>query len=124
MEIWIDNTCLIDQAHVKESCEVEHDLDDTDGKHSLRIILKNKLPAHTEIDALEQIVSDAIITVGNISFDDIDCTQIVSEQAVYRHNLNGTGPEIEDRFFADLGCNGTVEMKFTTPIYLWLLENM
>jgi hypothetical protein len=124
MEIWIDNTCLLDQAHVSESCEVAHDLDDADGEHSLRIILKNKLPAHTEIDALEQIVSDAIITVGNISFDEIDCSQIVSEQAVYRHNLNGTGPDIEDRFFADMGCNGTVEMKFTTPIYLWLLESM
>ena len=124
MEIWIDNTCVFDQAHVSESHQITHDLDDADGEHVLRITLKNKLPAHTEIDELEQIVSDAMITVSNISFDEIDCTQIVSEQAVYRHNLNGTGPEIEDRFFADLGCNGTVELKFSTPIYLWLLENM
>ena len=124
MEIWIDNTCVFDQAHVSESYQITHDLDDADGEHVLRITLKNKLPAHTEIDELEQIVSDAMITVSNIAFDEIDCTQIVSEQAVYRHNLNGTGPEIEDRFFADLGCNGTVKLKFSTPIYLWLLENM
>jgi len=124
MEIWIDDVCLFDQAHVSLACEVAHDLDDADGEHSLRIRLKNKLPAHTQIDALEQIVSDAMITVSNIAFDEIDCTQIVSEQAVYRHNLNGTGPEIQDRFFADMGCNGTVKMKFTTPIYLWLLESM
>ena len=124
LEIWIDNICILDQTHVSEPCEVAHDLDDSDGEHVLRITLKNKLPAHTKIDALEQIVSDAMITVGNIAFDEIDCTQIVSEQAVYRHNLNGTGPDIEDRFFGDMGCNGTVEIKFTTPIYLWLLENM
>ena len=124
MEIWIDGVGLFYQAHVSDACEVAHDLDDTDGEHVLRIRLKNKLPAHTKVDALEQIVSDAMITVGNIAFDEIDCTQIVSEQAVYRHNLNGTGPEIQDRFFADMGCNGTVEMKFTTPIYLWLLESM
>ena len=109
---------------MSESYQITHDLDEADGEHVLRITLKNKLPAHTEIDELEQIVSDAMITVSNIAFDEIDCTQIVSEQAVYRHNLNGTGPEIEDRFFADLGCNGTVKLKFSTPIYLWLLENM
>jgi hypothetical protein len=124
LEIWIDQVCVFDQEHVSEPYQVTHDLDDADGEHSLRITLKNKLPLHTKIDELEQIVSDAMITVGNIAFDEIDCTQIVNEQAVYRHNLNGTGPEIQDRFFADLGCNGTVEMKFATPIYLWLLENM
>jgi hypothetical protein len=124
LEIWIDQVCVFDQDHVGEPYQVTHDLDDADGEHSLRITLKNKLPSHTKINELDQIVSDAMITVGNIAFDEIDCTQIVNEQAVYRHNLNGTAPEIEDRFFADLGCNGTVEMKFTTPIYLWLLENM
>jgi len=62
--------------------------------------------------------------VTEITFDEIDCTQIVHDHAVYRHNLNGTGPEIDDQFFGDMGCNGTVELKFTTPVYLWLLENM
>jgi hypothetical protein len=23
-----------------------------------------------------------------------------------------------------MGCNGTVSLKFTTPIYMWLLETM
>jgi hypothetical protein len=62
--------------------------------------------------------------VTEISLDEIDCIQIVQNLAVYRHNLNGNGPEIEDQFFGDLGCNGSVELKFTTPVYLWLLENM
>ena len=46
------------------------------------------------------------------------------EQAVYTHDFNGTQPEIEDTFFGEMGCNGTVSLRFTTPIYLWLLENM
>ena len=124
LEIWIDNTCVFDQNHVSNHCEVVHELDDADGEHVLRITLKNKLPAHTQVDELGQIVSDAMITVDAVSFDEIDCTQIVQTHAVYRHNLNSTGPDIEDKFFSDMGCNGTVEMKFTTPVYLWLLENM
>ena len=123
-EVWIDDTCVFDQDCVNEPVEVAHEFSDADGEHVLRITLKNKLPEHTQIDDQGNIMSDALLGVTEISFDEIDCTQIVQNLAVYRHNLNGTAPEIEYRFFGDLGCNGTVELKFTTPVYLWLLENM
>jgi hypothetical protein len=123
-EIWIDDACVFDQGCVSEPVNVTHEFSDDDGKHTLRITLKNKLPEHTRIDDQDNIVSDALLSITEIAFDEIDCTQIVQELAVYRHNLNGAGPEIEDRFFGDMGCNGTVELKFTTPVYLWLLENM
>ena len=123
-EIWIDDACVFDQDHVNEPTVVDHEFSDDDGEHLLRITLKNKLPEHTRIDDQDNIVSDALLSVTEIAFDEIDCTQIVQELAVYRHNLNSTGPEIEDRFFGDMGCNGTVELKFTTPVYLWLLESM
>ena len=123
-EIWIDDACVFDQDHVNEPVDVEHIFSDADSERTLRIKLKNKLPEHTQIDDQGNIVSDALLSVTEISFDEIDCTQIVQDLAVYRHNLNSTGPEITDRFFGDMGCNGTVELKFTTPVYLWLLENM
>jgi len=123
-EIWIDNACVFDQDSIREPVVVTHEFSDDDGEHALRITLKNKLPEHTQIDDQDNILSDALLGVTEIAFDDIDCTKIVQELAVYRHNLNGTSPEIEDRFFGDLGCNGTVELKFTTPVYLWLLESM
>jgi hypothetical protein len=123
-EVWIDDTCVFDQNHVTEPVAVDHKFSDADGEHTLRITLKNKLPEHTQIDDQGNIVSDALLGVTEISFDEIDCTQIVQDLAVYRHTLNGTAPAIEDLFFGDMGCNGTVELKFTTPVYLWLLENM
>jgi len=123
-EVWIDDTCVFDQNHVAEPVAVVHEFSDDDGEHVLRIKLKNKLPEHTRIDDQNNILSDGLLSVTEISFDEIDCTQIVQNLAVYRHNLNGTGPEIQDQFFGDLGCNGNVELKFTTPIYLWLLESM
>jgi len=123
-EIWIDDACVFDQNHVAEPVAVVHEFSDDNGEHVLRITLKNKLPEHTRIDDQNNILSDGLLSVTEISFDEIDCTQIVQNLAVYRHNLNGTGPEIQDQFFGDLGCNGNVELKFTTPIYLWLLESM
>ena len=123
-EIWIDDTCVFDQAHVAQPTDVAHEFSDDDGEHTLRIKLKNKLPEHTQVDDQGNILSDALLTVSDISFDAIDCTQIVQDHAVYRHDFNGTGTEIQDQFFGDMGCNGTAELKFTTPVYLWLLENM
>jgi hypothetical protein len=38
--------------------------------------------------------------------------------------FNGTSEVTEDKFYSELGCNGTVSLKFTTPMYLWLLEHM
>ena len=123
-EIWIDNACVFNQDSVNEPTVVDHEFSDAEGNHLLRIILKNKRPEHTQVDDQGNILSDALLSVTEISFDNIDCSQIFQELAVYRHNLNGSGPEIDDQFFGDMGCNGTVELKFTTPLYLWLLEKM
>ena len=123
-ELWIDDVCVFNQDHVSKTENIEHEFDDNDGEHVLRITLKNKLPEHTRVDDSGEIVSDAVLTVSNISFDEIDCSQIAHDHAVYRHNFNGTGAEIDDQFFGDMGCNGTIELKFSTPVYLWLLEKM
>jgi hypothetical protein len=123
-EVWIDDVCVFNQDHVSRTENIEHEFDDNDGEHVLRITLKNKLPEHTQIDESGNIVFDAVLTVSNISFDEIDCSQIAHDHAVYQHNFNGTGADTQQQFFGDMGCNGTVELKFATPVYLWLLENM
>jgi hypothetical protein len=124
MEIWIDNQKLFDQAHVQKNYRISTDLSDDDGDHELRFVLKNKLSEHTEVDADNTIVSDARISVSDIEFDGISLTHLVPALAKYQHNFNGTGEPIIDEFYGEMGCNGTVSLKFTTPIYLWLLEDM
>jgi len=124
MEIWIDDQKLFDQAHVQSSHQISTDLLDDEGEHELRLVLKNKLSEHTQVDVDNNIVSDARISVSNIEFDGIALNQLVPVLAKYQHNFNGSGEPIVDEFYGELGCNGTVTLKFTTPIYLWLLENI
>jgi hypothetical protein len=124
MEVWIDDQKLFDQAHVQESHQISTDLLDDDGEHELRFVLKNKLPEHTQVDADNNIISDARISVSDIEFDGIALNQLVPALAEYQHNFNGSGELTIDKFYGELGCNGTVTLKFTTPIYIWMLENM
>lgn len=103
---------------------VKFEIDDDQGDHELVFELAGKQPTHTKIDDQGRIIEDAVITVNNIIIDDLDVNSIFSEQSKYQHNFNGTGDQVTERFYDTMGCNGTVTLKFSTPIYLWLLENM
>jgi hypothetical protein len=122
-EVWIDNTCVVNVEHVDRIVHFSYEMSDDDGNHELRIVMKHKIPEHTELDDAGNIVRDAMLVVSDIKFDEIALENLFLEHTVYTHDFNGSQPTIEDKFFGDMGCNGTVSMKFTTPAYLWLLEN-
>jgi hypothetical protein len=123
VEVWIDQQPIFNTEHLTAAADIHFDLED-DGEHELRVVLKNKLPEHTKVDAEGNIVEDAVITVSRFEFEDIDVDQVVQEQAVYHHNFNGSATTVQDRFYGSIGCNGTVSLKFSTPIYIWMLEHM
>jgi hypothetical protein len=105
--------------------EISVEFNDADDQtHVLEFVLSGKTSEHTRITEQGEIVSDVTVQIKDIAFDDIVIDQIFSELAEYHHDFNGTQPAIVDRFYGEMGCNGTVRLEFTTPIYLWLLENM
>ena len=125
IQVWIDDLCVHEHSHVCETYHISHEInDDDDADHVLRFVLKNKLPEHTSITESGEIQSDARLFVKDIQFDGIDCDLLTYQSALYHHNFNGTGADTQERFYGEMGCNGTVSLKFATPIYLWLLEKM
>jgi hypothetical protein len=124
LEVWLDQYCFFDQDHIDQIYQVEHEISDNDGDHELRFVLKNKLPDHTRVDVEGNILSDAMVTVRDIQFDGINCQYLTTNLAEYQHDFNGSQSPTVDKFYGTMGCNGTVSLKFTTPIYIWLLENM
>lgn len=99
-------------------------LPQSDGDHVLEMKLSGKGPEHTKVDAQGQILEDVMVTVSDIKIDEVNIDQILSNQAVYEHDFNGTGQTTRDRFYGHMGCNGHVRLQFFTPVYIWLLENM
>ena len=123
MEIWLDGVKLFDQV-INKTLDFVCEVDEQQADHELTFVMKNKLASHTILDSQGAIVEDARLSVGAIAFEGIDITQMFMEQAIYAHNFNGTGDSIKDKFFGEMGCNGQVTLHFSTPVYLWLLENM
>jgi hypothetical protein len=124
VEVWLNGHKIFNQEHASQAEMFTHDISEQDGEHVLQIVLKHKLPAHTQIDSDNNIVSDASININDFMFEDIDVRQIVYDIAEYQHDFNGHGPAGTHKFYGNMGCNGTVTVKFSTPIYLWLLEKM
>jgi hypothetical protein len=126
VEVWLNDQLLYDNNNFDQpSLPLTWDISDDDGKHELKFVLKNKTDQHTKIDEQGNIVTDATITISDLAFEEIELKQIFVEHATYQHTFNGTSDtEIIDKFYGVMGCNGTVSLKFTTPIYLWLLESM
>ena len=124
IQIWLNDSLLVDHPHVKEKIAFAHDISDDDGEIQLRIVMSGKTADHTQVDDQGNIIKDATLQISTVTIDGIDINQLFLEKCVYTHDFNGTQPEIQDTFHGVAGCNGTIVFEFTTPIYLWLLENM
>lgn len=110
---------LVDKLYnVKFTCS------DIETDHVLKLSLAGKLPQQTKIDDEGNILKDSTVKFSNFSADDIDITQLLQENSQYQHNFNGQGIDTQDNFYGEMGCNGTVEFKFYSPFYLWMLENL
>ena len=124
VEVWIDNTCIINTDHVDSNIQFTQEIPDDESEHELRIVLKNKVSAHTKIDDQNQLIEDVVLSVNDLCFDGVRLNYNCQQLITYTHDLNGTGDITHDKFYGEMGCNGTLSLKFTSPVYLWLLENM
>lgn len=95
-----------------------------DGDHAMVLEMQGKTSEHTVLDDQGIIVDDVLVTVSDLRLDDLVMGQTFLDNANYSHSFNGTAEPIVEKFSGHMGCNGTVTFKFSTPTYIWLLENL
>ena len=122
---WANDVEFLAPTHVNGEIKVEFPFDDDLEKtYKIKIVLSGKTNEHTKIDGQGNIIEDTVLTFKDFELLEINLDSIVSKLAVYQHNFNGNDQEVKQNFYLSMGCNGTVEFDFTTPTYLWLLENL
>lgn len=124
LEVLLDSTVVYNNQSFIAAESIQIELPEDEAEHSLKIVLKNKTSGHTVLDPMGAIVQDDNILVENIQIDGVDIEYNILQLITYTHDCNGTDELKEHKFYGEMGCNGTAELKFTTPIYLWLLEHM
>jgi hypothetical protein len=121
----LNGQVFFDQIVTTDKVDIQHDffeVDDTD--YTLEITMSGKLSEHTVVDQSGVIQQDRLITISSVAIDGIELGQVFVEQAQYHHDFNGTQTATVDKFYGDMGCNGTVSLEFSAPVYRWLLEKM
>lgn len=124
-EVWLDQQLIFNTESLTAAELVRCDIDDAvEEEHVLKIILKNKRSEHTVLDDDQNIVVDSLLLLNNFELESIDINQLVYEHAEYCHDFNGNGPAITEKIYGSMGCNGSLSLKFSTPLYVWLLDKM
>jgi hypothetical protein len=124
LKILLDDKIMFDR-NIESEEEVHFEFNEDNQDHILNFVISGKTDDHNIRDDDGKILDSTEISITNIAFDDIDISSIIMVNPLkYEHNFNGNGDNVEDKFYDIAGCNGTVELKFSTPIYLWILENM
>ena len=125
IEVWINNLQIVDYQVLNQQQRIAYQFDDeVEQCYCVKIVVKNKTSAHTQVNEAGEILSDSLININNFKIDEIELDRIVYQKAVYTHDFNGSGNQVTDSFYGSAGCNGLIEFEFSTPAYVWLLENM
>lgn len=124
LEIHLDDQVLTSQTIAEPATIDCPGIELSDGTHQLKFVMTGKTSEHTVLDADGNIVSDAVLEFSNIEFDDINVDALLQKLAQYTHDFNGSGNAVTESFYHAMGCNGTVSLEFSSPIYLWMLEHM
>ena len=112
----------------------EFDAEIEEGPCSLRIEFKNKLPEYTKINNNDEIVEDLLLNIDSIEIDEIDLGSLLWTASdyqpiypeVYKQKMHSEGKELPKsvKNCVNLGWNGSWILPFTSPFYIWLLENL
>lgn len=125
LEVWLNHKQVSNHDQILDTqtinCEFD---DDTDQLHQIKIVVKHKTHEHTQLNDQGEILKDSTLEIKKFEIDCIDIDNIVQKKATYTHSFNGTQSEIVDKFYSVAGCNGIIAFEFTSPVYLWILENM
>ena len=112
--------------------EFEHELEE--GKHyNLIIDRSNKNQSDTVVNEKGDILHDQLLHIKNITIDEIDIGGLIYE-GIYRpkypelwakqQKANGVDLPQTLKNVTQMGHNGTWTFGFTSPFYMWLLENL
>lgn len=126
LAVGVDGVEIYDKdLTTNEEQVVEHTISDADGEHIVEIKLSGKTWDHTVVGPKDTILSDIAVMIEEIILEEIDVTGAALRTARLTHSFNNPTKElvtVEGTTY--LGFNSITQIKFTTPAFIWMLENL
>ncbi|OUU17823.1 MAG: hypothetical protein CBB97_21740 [Candidatus Endolissoclinum sp. TMED37] len=113
---------------------IEFEAELTEGsEYSLIIERSGKGPNQTILDDKGEIIKDQLLHIKGIEIDEIDIGALVYEgwyspeyPEPWATQQRELGNDLKDSFknVTQMGFNGEWKLTFSSPFYMWLLENL
>jgi len=124
------NAFITKDSDQHEYIEFDSEVEE-DQTHVLKIRFDNKeITDVVKDDPLAEnfvIVKDMLLNIHSIEVDDIELNNLHQMLGVYRYDTPQDFPTpgaTEIQHCVNFGTNGTYELEFSSPFYLWLLEKI
>jgi hypothetical protein len=137
IQIKVSNKEYVSTMLTKNANETEYfefDAAIEEGSNFLEIVFENKANQDTILDQKGNIVSDLLLNIDSIEIAEIDLGPLKWTASIYKPDYpksyiqhcesNGQTLLTELRECVNLGWNGQWILPFTSPFYVWLLENI
>lgn len=113
-------------AGVRESIEFYADIEEGDRQLEIRFLNKD---SSTDVvkDKDGNVAQDILLNIEGIEIDDIELGHLRYTRSFYKldkKQLYQGGIVSQLESCVNLGFNGTYTLKFQSPFYIWLLENL
>ena len=107
---------------------VDIDIEVEDNKeYFLTVEYQNKDPKHDVIVTHDGVITgDKRVNIRSVQFDDIEISyfNLLPENTFKYEPTDDQGIQATGFEATKLAWNGKTTLRFTTPIYIWLLENL
>ena len=91
--------------------------------HNLTIDIDGKTPDMTVIDKNNNIITDTVFRIQNVSLNQIDVGEVFYSNSQYHHNHNGYSDTVTQASSDISGFNGQIKWNFYTPVQKWLYNH-
>jgi hypothetical protein len=110
------------ESQTNEVFFTEFDADVAEGPAVLKIRLENKQWTDTiQNEDKTEILKDMLLNIKSIEIDEIDLGNMIWEKSTFTGD-DADRPVLDN--CVNLGWNGSWELRFESPFYIWLLENI
>mgnify|MGYP001565425315 CR=1 FL=1 len=120
-KVYIDDQLIFDKI-ICNLEQVNWSGDLVDGEHKIIIEMYNKHEGDTVIGNDNNIVNDVVLNIDKIIIDEVELGSLLWSASTYYPSDENSPESLRD--CVNLGWNGSWELPFSAPTYLWLLDNL
>lgn len=117
-KIWM-NTDVLHTGELREPKTLTWEGQLIEGEHAIKIAYYGKDGRTQTIVENDVIVKDQLLNIDSLIIDDIAVDDVLWLNSEY---VSEDGRKIDK--IINLGVNGTWTFKFSSPVYIWLLEHL